>query len=195
MLLNQTLDQLHRLRLNGMADAFAQQLQQPDTHALSFEERFSLLVDRELTERENRRLTRLLQLARLKQQACVEDIDYKHRRGLERSLMATLVTGDWIRAHHNLHLMVLPAPASPGSLVPWAIRPVARVSRFAMNESRACSMVCASRAVMAPSPSASHSLPRRTSSSSTTLVSKRSPRVNGMTCSKSLRTVTPLARH
>ena len=74
MLLNQTLDQLHRLRLNGMADAFAQQLQQPDTHALSFEERFSLLVDRELTERENRRLTRLLQLARLKQQACVEDI-------------------------------------------------------------------------------------------------------------------------
>jgi hypothetical protein len=73
MLLNQTLDQLHRLRLNGMADAFSQQLQQPDTHALSFEERFSLLVDRELTERENRRLTRLLQLARLKQQACVED--------------------------------------------------------------------------------------------------------------------------
>ena len=71
-----------------MADAFAQQLQQPDTHALSFEERFSLLVDRELTERENRRLTRLLQLARLKQPACVEDIDYKHRRGLERSLMA-----------------------------------------------------------------------------------------------------------
>jgi DNA replication protein DnaC len=104
MLLNQTLDQLHRLRLNGMADAFAQQLQQPDTQALSFEERFSLLVDRELTERENRRLTRLLQLARLKQQACVEDIDYKHRRGLERSLMAILVTGDWIRAHHNLHL-------------------------------------------------------------------------------------------
>lgn len=104
MLLNQTLDQLHRLRLNGMADAFAQQLQQPDTQALSFEERFSLLVDRELTERENRRLTRLLQLARLKQPACVEDIDYKHRRGLERSLMATLVTGDWIRAHHNLHL-------------------------------------------------------------------------------------------
>ncbi len=46
MLLNQTLDQLHRLRLNGMADAFAQQLQQPDTQALSFEERFSLLVDR-----------------------------------------------------------------------------------------------------------------------------------------------------
>lgn len=46
MLLNQTLDQLHRLRLNGMADAFSQQLQQPDTHALSFEERFSLLVDR-----------------------------------------------------------------------------------------------------------------------------------------------------
>src|SRR5712692_3302434 len=104
MLVNQTLDQLRRMKLYGLAEAFSQQLQQPDTHALSFEERFSLLVDRELTERENRRLTRLLQLARLRQQACVEDVDYKHRRGLERSLMATLVTCDWIRAHHNLHL-------------------------------------------------------------------------------------------
>lgn len=104
MLVNQTLDQLRRMKLYGLAEAFTQQLQQPDTHALSFEERFSLLVDRELSERENRRLTRLLQLARLRQPACVEDIDYKQRRGLERSVMATLVSGDWIRAHHNLHL-------------------------------------------------------------------------------------------
>jgi DNA replication protein DnaC len=104
MLVNQTLDQLRRMKLYGMAAAFTQQLQQPDTHDLAFEDRLSLLVARELTERENRRLTRLLQLARLRQQACVEDIDYKHRRGLERPLMATLVTCDWIRAHHNLHL-------------------------------------------------------------------------------------------
>lgn len=104
MLVNQTLDQLRRMKLYGMAAAFTQQLQQPDTHDLAFEDRLALLVARELTERENRRLTRLLQLARLRQQACVEDIDYKHRRGLERSLMATLVTCDWIRARHNLHL-------------------------------------------------------------------------------------------
>jgi DNA replication protein DnaC len=104
MLDNQTLEQLRRLRLSGMAAAFAQQLEQPELQALSFEERFSLLLDRELNLRENRRLNRLLQLARLRQQACVEDIDYTHRRGLERSLMASLITCDWIRAHHNLHL-------------------------------------------------------------------------------------------
>jgi DNA replication protein DnaC len=104
MLVNQTLDSLRRMKLFGMAAAFTQQLQQPDTHDLAFEDRFSLLVERELTERENRRLTRLLQLARLRQPACVEDIDYKHGRALERSLMASLVSCDWIRAHHNLHL-------------------------------------------------------------------------------------------
>ena len=84
MLDNQTLEQLRRLRLSGMAAAFAQQLEQPELQAFSFEERFSLLLDRELNLRENRRLNRLLQLARLRQQACVEDIDYTHRRGLER---------------------------------------------------------------------------------------------------------------
>jgi DNA replication protein DnaC len=104
MLDNQTLDQLRRLRLSGMAAAFAQQLEQPSLQALSFEERFALLLDRELTLRENRRLTRLLQLARFRQQACVEDIDYNHRRGLERSLMLSLINCDWIRSHHNLHL-------------------------------------------------------------------------------------------
>lgn len=104
MLTNQTLEELGRLKLTGMAEAFRQQLEQPETHALSFEERFSLLVDREVTYRENRRLVRLLRLARLKQAACVEDIDYKQRRGLERSLMAQLSTCDWVRAHHNVHL-------------------------------------------------------------------------------------------
>jgi len=111
-----------------MAAAFAQQLEQPELQALSFEERFSLLLDRELNLRENRRLNRLLQLARLRQPACVEDIDYTHRRGLERSLMVSLVTCDWIRAHHNLHLTgptgtgkswlacARPASLPPGSL-------------------------------------------------------------------------------
>ena len=69
MLVNPTLDQLRRLKLYGMAEAFSQQLQQPNTHDLSFEQRLALLVEREQCERENRRLTRLLQLARLRQQA------------------------------------------------------------------------------------------------------------------------------
>ncbi len=104
MLDNHTLDKLRQLKLTGMADAFVQQTEQPETHSLSFNERFALLVDREATHRENRRLTRLLQLAHLKQPACVEDIDYKHRRGLDRAQVAALATCDWIRAHHNLHI-------------------------------------------------------------------------------------------
>ncbi len=102
MLTNHTLDQLHGLKLSGMAAAFAEQREQPTVHELSFDERFSLLVDREATYRENRRLTRLLQLARLRQPACVEDIDYKHKRGLDRAQVASLATCDWIRAHANL---------------------------------------------------------------------------------------------
>ena len=104
MLVNQTLDRLRALKLTGMAAAFQQQLEQPDTHDLAFNERFALLVDHETTHRENRRLTRLLQLAHFKQPACVEDIDYKHRRGLDRSQMSALATCDWVRARHNLHI-------------------------------------------------------------------------------------------
>lgn len=104
MLTNHTLDTLRSLKLTGMADAFAEQREQSATHDLSFDERFALLVDREATYRENRRLTRLLQLARLKQPASIEDIDYKHKRGLERAQVAGLAACDWIRAHHNLHI-------------------------------------------------------------------------------------------
>ena len=104
MLMNHTRDRLNAMKLSGIADAFLHHLEQPATHELAFNERFALLVDAEATHRENKRLTRLLQLAQLKQPACVEDIDYKHKRGLERSQLAALVTCDWIKAHTNLHI-------------------------------------------------------------------------------------------
>lgn len=104
MLNQQTLQRLRALRLTGMANAFAQQLEQPNTQQLSFEERLALLVDREHTHRDNRRLQRLLRAASFKQQACVEDIDYKTPRGLARSEVASLITCDWIRSRHNLHI-------------------------------------------------------------------------------------------
>ena len=85
MLNQQTLQRLRALKLTGMADAFAQQLEQPPTQQLSFEERLALLVDRERTHRDNRRLQRLLRAAHLKQQACVEEIDYQAPRGLRWS--------------------------------------------------------------------------------------------------------------
>ncbi|MEK6591452.1 MAG: IS21-like element helper ATPase IstB [Pseudomonadota bacterium] len=102
MLAQQTLQTLRRLKLTGMADALEQQIAQPQTHALSFEERIGLLIDRELTSRDNRRLTRLLRAAKLKHPACVEDINYRHSRGLQRAPMASLVTSDWVRQRQSL---------------------------------------------------------------------------------------------
>jgi DNA replication protein DnaC len=102
MLTHPTLDKLQTLRLTGMYQAFVEQHQMPDIAALTFEERFGLLVDRELTERENRRLTTRLRQAKLRQTACIEDIDYRHPRGLDKSLMARLATCQWVREHHNI---------------------------------------------------------------------------------------------
>lgn len=103
MLTNQTLQTLRTLKLTGMADGLEQQLQQPSTHEeLSFEERLSLLVDRESMHRRNNKNTRLLKMAKLKLQAQPEDIDYHHPRGLKKSQFADLLSNQWIQQHHNI---------------------------------------------------------------------------------------------
>jgi DNA replication protein DnaC len=102
MLTHPTLDTLQTLRLTGMYHALVEQLQLSDITALSFEERFGLLVDRELTERENRRLTTRLRQAKLRQTACIEDIDYRHPRRLDKALITRLATCQWVREHHNV---------------------------------------------------------------------------------------------
>ena len=96
------LDQLTELRLTGMHRAFAEQLKMSDVASLSFEERFGLLLDREMTERDDRRMQYRLRTARLKQPACIEDIDYRHRRGLDKRLMQTLAQGHYIDEHLNV---------------------------------------------------------------------------------------------
>ena len=102
MLTHPTLDKLQTLKLAGMYQALLEQLQMADIAALSFEERFGLLVDREITARDNRRLTTRLRQAKLRQTACIEDIDYRHPRGLDKSLMARLATCQWVREPHNV---------------------------------------------------------------------------------------------
>jgi DNA replication protein DnaC len=103
MLTQSTLDTLRHLKLHGKAQALEEQLENPNTHALAFEERFALLVDRERLSRENGRYRGLLRDARLKvAQACVEDMNYKTNRGLDKSLMATLADGAWIQRAQNL---------------------------------------------------------------------------------------------
>ena len=102
MLNEQTLDKLYAMKLSGMADAFQEQLQQPSLSPLSFEERFGMVVDRQGTWKEDCRMKRLLQEAKLKIQASVEDIDYKSPRGIDRSVMMSLSSCDWIKKHQNI---------------------------------------------------------------------------------------------
>jgi len=102
MLNEQTMEKLHAMKLNGMAEALEQQRALPDALELSFEERFSLLVDRQWTWKENRRLRRVLANARLKINACIEDIDYRNKRGLDKSVILSLAAGDWISQIHNI---------------------------------------------------------------------------------------------
>lgn len=102
MLTHPIMDKLRSLRLNAMARTLEEQMQMPDIESLSFEERLGLLVDREASDRENRRLKTRLKKARLKQNACIEDIDFRHPRGLDKSLMTKLFSCDWIKDGLNL---------------------------------------------------------------------------------------------
>jgi DNA replication protein DnaC len=102
MLIQPTLDTLNQLKLYGMAAALSEQLTQSAALGLPFEDRLGLLVEREVSYRDNRRLTRLLQLAQLKERAALEELDFRARRGLDRSQLASLASCDWIRSTHNL---------------------------------------------------------------------------------------------
>lgn len=102
MLANHSHERLLALRLTGMAKAFDDQLRQPEIDKLSFEQRLGLMIDREVTERENRRLVTRLKFASLRQTAVIEDIDLRASRGIDRSFLAKLVDGDWIGRKQNL---------------------------------------------------------------------------------------------
>ena len=102
MLIHPTVERLRALGLTAMADAFIELQNAPDAGELSREDWLGLLVDREATSRENKRLTRRLREARLRQAAVVEDVDYRAHRGLDRALFHKLAAGDWLREHHHL---------------------------------------------------------------------------------------------
>lgn len=102
MLQHPTLEKLTTLKFTGMVKALTEQMTLPDIEQLSFEERLGLLVDRELTVRHDRRLQTRLRNARLKQQACIEDIDYRHRRGLDKSLLTRLSSCQWLKEKLNI---------------------------------------------------------------------------------------------
>jgi transposase len=102
MLNHPTLDKLLALRLTGMAKALSEQMDLPESQTLSFEERLGLLVDREMTVRSDRRLTTRLRQAQVRLSASIEGSDYRHPRGLDKSLMLRLASCQWIHDRHNV---------------------------------------------------------------------------------------------
>ena len=112
MLTHPTLSQLDQLGLAGMAKAFEELQDNPEVKALDHAEWLGLLLDREVTQRKDRKLKSRLRAAKLRfAQACVEDLDLKATRGLDRRLMAELSACNWIREHHNL---ILTGPCGTG---------------------------------------------------------------------------------
>ncbi len=104
MLIHQTAEKLKAMRLGAMAELLLNQQSQTAVAQLSFEERLGLLVDYEWTSRQNKKLQRLLKNARLKIDACLEDIDYQHPRKLDQKLMVHLSSMTWLLAHQNVLL-------------------------------------------------------------------------------------------
>jgi len=103
MVLEQTLEKLRSMKLYGMLSAMEDQRNQPEVTALNFEDRFGLLVDQEWTYKENRRLDYRLRRAKLKiKDAAVEQIDYRIPRSLNKSLLLSLTTSDWIAKRQNV---------------------------------------------------------------------------------------------
>ncbi len=105
MLKHPTLDQLHALGLHGMAKAFAEIMAGGEADGLGHHEWLGLLLDRETSWRQNKRFAARLRVAKLRQQACIEDVDYRYPRGLDRALFQKLIEGEWITVHDNLALL------------------------------------------------------------------------------------------
>src|ERR1700716_809394 len=102
MLINQTADSPEALALFGMVLGLREQLESSQYLSLSFDERLGLLVDREAETRDSRRLALRLKAAKLRQEATVEDLDFRAPRGLYRWFVLSLAQAGWFAAHHNL---------------------------------------------------------------------------------------------
>jgi DNA replication protein DnaC len=136
MLNEHTLDQLRSLRLDGMVRAIEDQASSAAATALGFEERLTLLVQREVAWRDDRRVARLLKAARLKvSTACVEDINWRASRGLDRSLVTALAGADWLR--HGQSLLITGATGCGKTWLACALAHQAARSGFSVLYTRA----------------------------------------------------------
>ena len=102
MLTQPTIEKLHAMRLSAMAQAFLEQTANPNMAQLSFEERFGLIVDQQMTEMEDRRMQSRLKSAKLRLSATVEDLDFRASRNMDRSMIMSLAQNQWVRSHQNI---------------------------------------------------------------------------------------------
>jgi len=102
MLMEQTLDKMNAMKLAGMAAAFQHQQGSSEHARLSFEDRLGLLIDGEWSTREQRKLSRRLRSAKLRYPASLEDVNFKHPRGLDRQQVLSLGDCGFIKSRHNL---------------------------------------------------------------------------------------------
>lgn len=104
MLMQQTIEKLYSLHLHGMIQALEEQRMSTTAQSLGFEERFSMLVDNEHQMREDKRVQKIVKRGKFRTAACPEDIDYQAIRGLNRDLITSLLSCEWIRQSHNLFI-------------------------------------------------------------------------------------------
>jgi len=136
MLNEHTLDQLRSLRLDGMVHALEDQASSTAAATLAFDDRLTLLVQREVAWRDDRRVARLLKAAKLKvASACIEDIDWRASRSLDRALITTLAGGDWLRQARNL--LICGATGSGKTWLACALAHQAARSGFSVLYARA----------------------------------------------------------
>ncbi|MGF6963298.1 DNA replication protein DnaC [Paraburkholderia sp. WC7.3g] len=139
MMMQQTLTQLRTLKLDGFADGLEEQLAQPGSAKLSFEERLSLLVDRETHWRDDRRRTRLLKHARLKYpQALIEDLDTRSGRGIDARALTSLALGDWVQSGYSL---LISGPTGGRQIVARVCVGAVRLPAWALGAVSACAEV------------------------------------------------------
>ena len=102
MLLEPTKQKLRKLKLIGMLESLEQQMELQEVEKLSFEDRLGLLLDQEILKKENQKVYRLLKQAGLKQDACIEDLEFPATRKLSKQMILSLASCQWIKQGHNL---------------------------------------------------------------------------------------------
>ena len=102
MLIHPTIDNMKTLKLFAMVRTLETQMEIKDIEEMNFTDRLGLLVDAELIARENKRLQSRLSTAKLRLSACIEDLDIKANRGLDRTVIASLATSEWLKRHQNI---------------------------------------------------------------------------------------------